>query len=69
MLGQIVSILVQSCVQFPENSVSGTSTLNTRKQRQRNYRQSSVPKLSLQDDYGKSSCKLKQVNIVIILGK
>ncbi|CAG9126851.1 unnamed protein product [Plutella xylostella] len=35
-----------------ENSISGTSTLNTaKKNRQRNYRQSSVPKLGLQEDY------------------
>lgn len=35
-----------------ENSISGASTLNTKK-RQRNYRQSSMPKLGTQDDYGK----------------
>ncbi|XP_073951344.1 glutamate receptor interacting protein isoform X2 [Choristoneura fumiferana] len=34
-----------------ENSISGTSTLNAKKHRQRNYRQSSMPKLGLQDDY------------------
>ncbi|XP_061709608.1 glutamate receptor-interacting protein 1 isoform X2 [Cydia pomonella] len=34
-----------------ENSLSGTSTLNAKKHRQRNYRQSSMPKLGLQDDY------------------
>ncbi|XP_045764879.1 glutamate receptor-interacting protein 2 isoform X1 [Maniola jurtina] len=34
-----------------ENSMSGASTLNPKKQRQRNYRQSSMPKLGLQDDY------------------
>ncbi|XP_063620979.1 glutamate receptor-interacting protein 1 isoform X2 [Cydia splendana] len=34
-----------------ENSISGTSTLNAKKHRQRNYRQSSMPKLGSQDDY------------------
>ncbi|XP_013134442.1 PREDICTED: glutamate receptor-interacting protein 2 isoform X2 [Papilio polytes] len=33
-----------------ENSISGASTLNTKK-RQRNYRQSSMPKLGSQEDY------------------
>ncbi|KPJ15876.1 Glutamate receptor-interacting protein 2 [Papilio machaon] len=34
-----------------ENSISGSSTLNTKK-RQRNYRQSSMPKLGSPEDYG-----------------
>ncbi|KAJ0180144.1 hypothetical protein K1T71_004735 [Dendrolimus kikuchii] len=35
-----------------ENSMSGASTLNAKKpNRQRNYRQSSMPKLGIQDDY------------------
>lgn len=48
----------------PENSISGTSTLNAKKHRQRNYRQSSMPKLGLQDDYGKI---LDGVSIVLSL--
>ncbi|GBP65780.1 Glutamate receptor-interacting protein 2 [Eumeta japonica] len=46
------AVLLYDCVLSPlENSVSGSSTLNARKHRQRNYRQSSVPKLGIQDDY------------------
>ncbi|CAB3228013.1 unnamed protein product [Arctia plantaginis] len=54
-----------------ENSISGTSTLNTKKhQRQRNYRQSSMPKLGLQDDYDSQQnymsmgvCRTESLNI------
>ncbi|XP_052750796.1 glutamate receptor-interacting protein 1 isoform X2 [Galleria mellonella] len=53
-----------------ENSVSGTSTLNTKKHRQRNYRQSSMPKLGLQDDYDSQQnytsmgvCRTESLNI------
>ncbi|KOB74474.1 putative glutamate receptor interacting protein 1 [Operophtera brumata] len=53
-----------------ENSISGTSTLNAKKHRQRNYRQSSMPKLGLQDDYDSQSnymsmgvCRTEALNI------
>ncbi|KAL0892515.1 hypothetical protein ABMA27_015617 [Loxostege sticticalis] len=51
-----------------ENSMSGT--LNTKKHRQRNYRQSSMPKLGLQDDYDSQQnymslgvCRTESLNI------
>ncbi|XP_047020257.1 glutamate receptor-interacting protein 1 isoform X2 [Helicoverpa zea] len=53
-----------------ENSISGTSTLNAKKHRQRNYRQSSMPKLGLQDDYDSQQnymsmgvCRTESLNI------
>ncbi|XP_049865683.1 glutamate receptor-interacting protein 2 isoform X2 [Pectinophora gossypiella] len=53
-----------------ENSISGTSTLNTKKHRQRNYRQSSMPKLGLQDEYDSQQnyasmgvCRTESLNI------
>ncbi|CAH2074978.1 unnamed protein product, partial [Iphiclides podalirius] len=52
-----------------ENSISGASTLNTKK-RQRNYRQSSMPKLGIQDDYDNQQnymnlgvCRTESLNI------
>ncbi|XP_041976375.1 glutamate receptor-interacting protein 2 [Aricia agestis] len=36
-----------------ENSMSGACTLNPKKLRPRNYRQTSMPKLGLHDDYGR----------------
>ncbi|CAG5042740.1 unnamed protein product [Parnassius apollo] len=53
-----------------ENSISGASTLNTKKNRQRNYRQSSMPKLGSQDDYDNQQncmnlgvCRTESLNI------
>ncbi|XP_026328767.1 glutamate receptor-interacting protein 1 isoform X3 [Hyposmocoma kahamanoa] len=53
-----------------ENSISGTSTLNAKKHRNRNYRQSSMPKLGLQDDYESAQnyasmgvCRTESLNI------
>ncbi|XP_053602384.1 glutamate receptor-interacting protein 1 isoform X3 [Plodia interpunctella] len=52
-----------------ENSISGSSTLNAKKHRQRNYRQSSMPKLGLQEDYDQQNymsmgvCRTESLNI------
>ncbi|XP_021202694.1 glutamate receptor-interacting protein 2 isoform X3 [Bombyx mori] len=54
-----------------ENSVSGSSTLNAKKHRQRNFRQSSMPKLGLTDDYAENQqnymsmgvCRVESLNI------
>ncbi|KAH9639572.1 hypothetical protein HF086_005829 [Spodoptera exigua] len=63
--------VVGHCGRFTrENSISGTSTLNAKKHRQRNYRQSSMPKLGLQDDYDSQQnymsmgvCRTESLNI------
>ncbi|RVE47556.1 hypothetical protein evm_007815 [Chilo suppressalis] len=67
-LDELILTQLESKLTVWQNSISGT--LNPKKHRQRNYRQSSMPKLGLQDDYDNqqnymslSVCRTESLNI------